>query len=86
MVYVIYELVFTKTFFLGQLYAILHREVNTNQRIGFDIDSSDQYVVSGGTDGALKMWNLKSALDDSGNVSIVLRIFTIFKNPNILKC
>merc|ERR1712223_270867 len=49
----------------GQLYAILHREVNNNQRIGFDIDSSDQYVVSGGTDGALKMWNLKSALSDS---------------------
>ena len=50
----------------GQLYAILRREVNTNQRIYFDIDSSDQYVVSGGTDGILRIWDIKSPIGDQG--------------------
>ena len=34
----------------------LKREVSTNQRIGFDLTKSG-YIVSGGTDGAVRVWD-----------------------------
>ncbi|XP_059062787.1 telomerase Cajal body protein 1 homolog [Achroia grisella] len=47
---------------------ILSRVVNTNQRVYFDISPCGRYLVSGGTDGILKVWDLeqvdwKSSLD-----------------------
>lgn len=44
------------------------RVVNTNQRIYFDISPCGKYLVSGGTDGILKVWdsdmvNWKTSLD-----------------------
>ena len=42
----------------GQLFAKLHRKVDTNQRIYFDISSDGKYVLSGGTNGTIYAWNL----------------------------
>lgn len=47
---------------------ILSRVVNTNQRIYFDISPCGKYLVSGGTDGILRVWNVdkvdwKSGID-----------------------
>ncbi|XP_052749562.1 telomerase Cajal body protein 1 homolog [Galleria mellonella] len=47
---------------------ILSRVVNTNQRVYFDISPCGRYLVSGGTDGILKVWDVeqvdwKSSLD-----------------------
>ncbi|KAL4718140.1 hypothetical protein ACJJTC_012345 [Scirpophaga incertulas] len=39
---------------------ILTRAVNTNQRIYFDISPCGQYLVSGGTDGIVKVWDAKT--------------------------
>jgi len=44
----------------GTLYAVLHRDVSTNQRIFFDVSSCGQFVVSGGSDSKLRIWDLKS--------------------------
>lgn len=37
---------------------ILSREVDTNQRIYFDISPCGKYLVSGGTDGVVKVWDV----------------------------
>lgn len=37
---------------------ILSREVNTNQRIYFDISPCGRYLVTGGTDGVVKVWDV----------------------------
>jgi WD40 repeat protein len=50
----------------GMLYAVLNREVNTNQRIYFDIESSGRYVFSGNTDGSVSVWDLDQSVDTSG--------------------
>ena len=50
----------------GMLYAVLNREVNTNQRIYFDIESSGRYVLSGNTDGSVSVWDLDQSVDTSG--------------------
>lgn len=47
---------------------ILSRVVDTNQRIYFDISPCGKYLVSGGTDGVIKVWDedqvhWKSALE-----------------------
>ncbi len=44
----------------GELYAVLRRSVDTNQRIYFDMTPSGQHVVSGGTDGILRVWDFHS--------------------------
>ncbi|XP_034471888.1 telomerase Cajal body protein 1 homolog [Drosophila innubila] len=36
------------------------RQVNTNQRIQFDLSADQSWLVSGDTDGAFNIWNLKS--------------------------
>jgi WD40 repeat protein len=41
----------------GELFAVLKRKVDTNQRIYFDIDPNSRYVVSGSTDGSLRIWD-----------------------------
>ncbi|XP_053608230.1 telomerase Cajal body protein 1 homolog [Plodia interpunctella] len=40
---------------------ILSRAVNTNQRIYFDISPCGKYLVTGGTDGILKVWDVDQA-------------------------
>lgn len=37
---------------------ILSRVVNTNQRVYFDISPCGKYLISGGTDGILRVWNV----------------------------
>ena len=50
----------------GMLYAVLNREVNTNQRIYFDIESSGRYVFSGNTDGSVSVWDLDQSVETTG--------------------
>lgn len=37
---------------------ILKRAVDTNQRIYFDISPCGKYLVTGGTDGVVKVWDM----------------------------
>lgn len=39
---------------------IFERAVQTNQRIYFDLTQCKTWLVSGGTDGLIKMWNLSN--------------------------
>lgn len=62
----------------GELYGVLHRHVNTNQRIYFDIDPTSKYVVSGCTDGSLLMWDINTqqlvvGQEDSENEEAVIK-------------
>lgn len=43
---------------MGEAYSIYDRVVSTNQRIYFDVTKNDQYLMSGGTDGFLRTWDL----------------------------
>ena len=42
-------------------FSIDKREVNTNQRIYFDIESNGRYVFSGNTDGSVAVWDLNQS-------------------------
>ena len=42
----------------GELYAVLNRTVETNQRIYFDVDSKGKYVMTGNTNGSVTAWDL----------------------------
>ncbi|TRY79750.1 hypothetical protein TCAL_09896 [Tigriopus californicus] len=53
----------------GELYGTLERKVETNQRIQFDI--RDDMVVSGGTDGAIRVWDLTQPPIESGKSSVI---------------
>lgn len=62
---------------------ILSRAVNTNQRVYFDISPCGKYLVTGGTDGVLKVWdvdktNWKNSLDafdvESDNATYKVRV------------
>lgn len=55
---------------------ILNRAVDTNQRIYFDISPCGKYLVTGGTDGIVKIWDANvndwtSSLDGADGVSDV---------------
>ena len=47
--------------FLFRLFSIDKREVNTNQRVYFDIESNGRYVLSGSTDGSVAVWDLNQS-------------------------
>ncbi|XP_063828434.1 telomerase Cajal body protein 1 homolog [Ostrinia nubilalis] len=40
---------------------ILSRAVDTNQRVYFDVSPCGRYIVTGGTDGIVKVWDVKQA-------------------------
>jgi WD40 repeat protein len=40
---------------------VLGPQVSTNQRVYFDVSACGQYVVSGGTDANVRVWDLKSS-------------------------
>ncbi|XP_042526714.1 telomerase Cajal body protein 1 [Dipodomys spectabilis] len=42
----------------------LNREVTTNQRIYFDLDPSGQFLVSGGTNGVVSVWDISGSCDN----------------------
>lgn len=41
----------------------IQREASTNQRIGFDLDYTGSMLMSGSSDGSLKLWNLSLQAD-----------------------
>jgi WD40 repeat protein len=45
----------------GEILFTLQRQVATNQRIYFDIDSSGRYVMSGNQNGTVTVWDLQSS-------------------------
>lgn len=54
----------------GQVLFSMQRNVNTNQRIYFDLDQSGRYLLSGDTDGVVSVWDTLTALPD-GNEEIL---------------
>lgn len=56
---------------------VLHREVQTNQKIYFDITSSNDWLVSGGTDGHVRVWNFKNIIEDQTSVRVRVEFFYI---------
>ena len=52
----------------GELYAVLNRTVETNQRIYFDVDSKGKYVMTGNTNGSVTAWDLASTRTLTPNV------------------
>ena len=51
----------------GSLYAVLNRQIDTNQRVYFDIESNGRYVFSGSTDGSLSVWDLNKNISSENN-------------------
>ncbi|XP_056626745.1 telomerase Cajal body protein 1 isoform X2 [Triplophysa dalaica] len=45
----------------GRVLFSMHRSVNTNQRIYFDLDRSGRYLLSGDTDGVVSVWDTLTA-------------------------
>ncbi|KAK2913553.1 hypothetical protein Q8A67_001952 [Cirrhinus molitorella] len=48
----------------GQVLFSMHRNVNTNQRIYFDLDPSGQYLLSGDTHGVVSVWDTLTPAPD----------------------
>lgn len=46
---------------MGEHYTIFDRVVTTHQRIYFDTTPNGKYLVSGGTDGVVQIWDLLSS-------------------------
>lgn len=66
---------------------ILSRVVDTNQRVYFDISPCGKYLISGGTDGILRVWNVdkvdwKSEIDvgDKDVDSSILKVNEILQS------
>ncbi|XP_050344417.1 telomerase Cajal body protein 1 homolog [Nymphalis io] len=61
---------------------ILTRVVDTNQRIYFDVSSCGKYLVTGGTDGVTKVWDVDSVnWSESINVTEVSKDNATFRFP-----
>ncbi|XP_051995455.1 telomerase Cajal body protein 1 [Xyrauchen texanus] len=54
----------------GKVLFSMRRNVNTNQRIYFDLDQSGRYLLSGDTDGVVSVWDTLTAPPD-GNEEIL---------------
>nr|XP_014271831.1 telomerase Cajal body protein 1 isoform X2 [Halyomorpha halys] len=54
----------------GSVLSTYERVVKTNQRIYFDMSPDDKYLISGGTDGFCRVWNLhdETKLDSEGKL------------------
>jgi WD40 repeat protein len=50
---------------MGEQYKIYDRVVATQQRIYFDITQNGKYLLTGGTDGIVKIWNLSEEQTDN---------------------
>ena len=65
--------------YMGEQYTIFDRIVNTNQRIYFDITPNGKYLISGGTDGQVLIWDLTTQQqvqnDDDDNKSNMISSF-----------
>lgn len=48
----------------GRVLFSVHRSVNTNQRIYFDLDRTGRYLLSGDTDGMVSVWDTLTAPPD----------------------
>lgn len=54
---------------IGDIYGTLNRQVDTNQRIQFDI--RDDMVISGGTDGVIQVWDLTQPPISDDNCAVI---------------
>ncbi|XP_026122627.1 telomerase Cajal body protein 1-like [Carassius auratus] len=54
----------------GQVLFSMHRNVNTNQRIYFDLDQSGRYLLSGDTDGVVSVWDTLTAPPDGNEETL----------------
>ena len=71
----------------GQIFAILNRKVETNQRIYFDIDQTGRHVISGSTDGSVSVWDLDSVSSDVDSTNLpTLSHFENFHQDAINGC
>lgn len=59
------SLIFWDLRYTSTPYFIFNREVNTNQRIYFDITRDNKWLMTGNTNGILRVWNLFEACADS---------------------
>lgn len=57
-----HQLIIWDVRYYSKTFKILHREVKTNQRVYFDISKCGKYLVSGSTDGIVRVWNLNNEL------------------------
>ena len=58
----------------GKILQIFKREINTNQRIYFDVSSDSRFMSSGNNDGTVNIWEL-NADDSSENEQSVFNSF-----------
>jgi WD40 repeat protein len=54
---------------MGEEYQIFNRVVETNQRIYFDVSRNDRYLISGGSDGCIRLWDMTSSEDKSVHIN-----------------
>ncbi|GAB6019862.1 Telomerase Cajal body protein 1 [Chamberlinius hualienensis] len=51
----------------GVILSVFKREVSTNQRIYFDIDKSEKFIMSGSTDGNVIVWGTENSSQEIGD-------------------
>ncbi|KAG1701403.1 Telomerase Cajal body protein 1 [Nymphon striatum] len=66
----------------GEVLFSMKREVNTNQRIYFDIDPSDNYMVSGNHNGIINIWETGCLPMRENDTEIVLEPILQFQGHN----
>lgn len=57
----------------GRVLYTLAREVSTNQRIYFDVDSSGSYVASGNSNGLVSVWDISKPVIENGESTPIVR-------------
>lgn len=61
----------------------LQRTVKTNQRIYFDLSPGEKWLVSGDTDGLVRIWDLKSE-SDTEDLTVSSSVFHIMRTEILI--
>lgn len=67
----------------GQVLYTMHRTVETNQRIYFDLDPSGHYLISGDTSGCVTIWDTQIGVETSNSESPLLSMKSL---PERFRC